>query len=786
MSGSFSSETDIEKKAQTVNGVSFFKMFDPLSANSGTLQLLDGGTGINFEQLFGDFYETDTEMMKKYRRSTLNNVIKNFYHEEKLNDKEKELHRLIKAKLHEKCCITEYAPGCFPPGILLGATWDPDAVYRVGLALGTEALVFGVDILLGTPNINIHRDPLAGRLFEGYSEDPYLVFELAPYLVKGVQEMGVAANVKHFACNNQETNRVGINEIISQRALEEIYLPGFRACMLEGNARTIMSAYNSINGVLCTENKYLLTEKLRNEWRSSAVVISDWNAVSDQIASIKAGNDLKMPGPSDKNVVLNALKSGDLLEEELDGAFLRICELSNWIKKNNQKEKVRSSDQEIIREMTDDAAYFAAAQGTVLLENDGTLPLRQRAWRFSVKGSGANNFLYCGNGSAGVITNREVNFSECLLKSFSDSSITDDMSDADVVFIICTAEGNEGNDRKDMLLKREDHLLLQRLGLVKGTKRDERISAALRTVLILNVCGPVMLSDIDMKAVNAVICPFITGMQGPAALADILSGKVNPSGKLPLSFPQKYEDCPTYINFPGDGYSALYGEGIFVGYRYYDMKGIKPLYRFGYGLSFSEFIIGRPENLVTENDISFDVKIKNCGPYPGSQVIMVYISDLFSTLRKPLMELKAFKKVYLEYGEERYVHFSISFDSLRSFDADLNEWTLEEGSYDIVVPDPSHPEKAPEITRFYLDVSSPYSFGENTSVKTVFENKTLKKIFHDFCRDMGWDESAFWSCYQYTPSKSVNELINEIRDKDIDISDKTALLYEKMMNVRKE
>ena len=295
----FSSETDIERKAQTVNGVSFFKMSDPLSENNGTLQLLDGGTGINFEQLFGDFFETDAEMMKKFRRSTLDNVIKNFYHEEKLNEEEKELHRLIKFKLLEKCGMMEYAPGCFPPGILLGASWNTDAVYRVGLALGTEALVFGVDILLGTPNINIHRDPLAGRLFEGYSEDPYLVSALAPSLVKGIQEKGVAANVKHFACNNQETNRVGINEIISVRALEEIYLPGFRACMTKGNARTIMSAYNSINGVPCTQNSYLLTQKLRNEWNSDAAVISDWNAVSDQIASLKAGNDLKMPGPSD-------------------------------------------------------------------------------------------------------------------------------------------------------------------------------------------------------------------------------------------------------------------------------------------------------------------------------------------------------------------------------------------------------------------------------------------------------------------------------------------------------
>lgn len=774
-----------EKKAEAVNGFSFFKMRDPLSESNGTLQLLDGGTGINFEQLFGDIYESDSELMKKYKRSTLNSVIKYYYNEEKLNDDEKVLRIKIKEKLLEKCGMKEYAPGCFPPGILLGATWNPEAVYKTGLALGTEALIFGVDILLGTPNINIHRDPLAGRLFEGYSEDPYLISVLAPDLVRGVQDKGVAANVKHFACNNQETNRVGINEIISVRALEEIYLPGFRACMTDGNARTIMSAYNSINGVRCTESKYLLTDKLRNEWNSKAATISDWNAVSDQTASIKAGNDLKMPGPSDPSAVLNSLKDGSLSESELDRSFERLCMLSKWIKDNSKKNEVRSSDYAVTALETDEAAYFAAAEGIVLLENDGTLPLENNSWKFCLKGSGAKHFLYCGGGSAGVTTDRNTDFSECLEKNFSKAVIAEDMSEADIIFIICSVEGNEGNDRNDLNLKKEDMMLLKELGLLKGSDRVCSVRPDARFILILNVCGPVILSEIDTDTVSAVICPFIPGMQGPAALADIISGKICPSGKLPLTFPKRYEDTPSFLNFPGDGHLTIYGEGIFNGYRYYDTKKIKPMYHFGYGLSYTDFNIGKIEALSIDENISFDVKITNEGKYTGSEVIQVYISDPYSSLRKPCKELKTFKKVKLQPGEQKTVHFSIPEDALRSFDEGLNEWTLEEGLYDITVSDSSDPDKYADRTRFYLDAESPYSFGMKSSVKTVFENYELKKMLYDFIDKTGWDRCAFESCYQYTPSRLLSDIFSEVNVQNSDISEDIDILVKKMRTVKK-
>lgn len=782
LSGSFSPE----KKSVFVNGFSFFKMSDPLSENNETLQLLDGGTGINFEQLFGDFYETDQKLSSGYKRSTLNNVIKNYYHNDKLNSEEKKLRTLITEKLFEKCGMKNYSPGCFPPGILLGATWNTEAVYRTGLALGMEALVFGVDILLGTPNINIHRDPLAGRLFEGYSEDPFLVSRLAPYLVKGVQEYGVAANVKHFAANNQESFRVGINEIISRRALEELYLPGFKACMTNGSAVTIMSAYNSINGVPCTENTFLLKEKLRNEWKSDAAVISDWGAVKNQVLSLKAGNNLKMPGPSENSEVTEAVKSGILSEAELDDSVDKLIFMSSWIKKNSKKEDVRSSDYTDIREYTEKAAYYAAAEGIVLLENDGTLPLKiKNRWKFSVAGSGAEHFLCCGEGSAGVITDRFTDFAQSLLRNFPDSEICDNYLAADVVFVICTIEGREGNDRKDLNLKKEDLMLLRRLGCLGKTPDISHGSSYKKIILILNICGPVDLSEIDMNTVNAVLCPFIPGMQGPLVLADIISGKVNPSGRLPLCFPEKYEDCPSFLNFPGDGKNVVYGEGIFNGYRYYDLKKIKPKYYFGYGLSFSEFKIGKIENLSVNDYISFDLNIINCGDMSGSQVVQIYISDPFSTIRKPYKELKAFRKVYLEAGEEKTIHFDISTDLLRSFDENLEKWTLEEGFYDIIASDSSDPSSCADIKRFYLDIESPYSFGLNSSVKTIFENPELRNIFVDFWKSMGWDSSVYESCYQYTPSRLLNELINDVCIPDTEISEKLNNLVRKMKMIKK-
>jgi len=298
----------LQEKANIVNGASFFTTASIDHFSIRSLQLLDGGTGINFEQLFHDKKDA-LESKDNLTPVALDHVINYFFESSKLTEQERILRDQIAGIIY-KDFDEEYAPACFPPGILLGATFQPQLVYDVGVSLGNEAITFGIDILLGTPNVNIHRDPRNGRIFEGYSEDPFLVSTLAKELVKGVQSTGVSANVKHFAANNQETNRVGIDEIIPIRALREIYFPGFESCVREGKVKTIMSAYNKINGVPCTENAWMLNDVLRGEWGFDGLVVSDWGAVYHPVEALAAGNDLAMPGPIDGTEIVEAVETG--------------------------------------------------------------------------------------------------------------------------------------------------------------------------------------------------------------------------------------------------------------------------------------------------------------------------------------------------------------------------------------------------------------------------------------------------------------------------------------------
>ena len=283
-----------DEQIYMVNGQSFFGMGELPDKDIPRIQMLDGGTGLNFEQLFGDMLTKANHSGKG--TAAFRNVLNNFFQPDSLEtSEERELYDWLCSQL--RALIPEMtAPGCYPPGMMFGSTCDPETVNNVGQALGHEARAYGVHVLLGTPNINLHRDLRAGRLFEGYSEDPYLISQLAPELVRGVQSQGVAANVKHFAANNQETNRQGINEIIPERALRELYLPGFEACVKAGCA-TAMAAYNQINGVPCTENNWLLTDLLHDEWGFDGLVMSDWYAVCHPAAAVNAGCDVNMPGP---------------------------------------------------------------------------------------------------------------------------------------------------------------------------------------------------------------------------------------------------------------------------------------------------------------------------------------------------------------------------------------------------------------------------------------------------------------------------------------------------------
>ena len=766
----------LEEKATLVNGASFFGLAGLERFDIPALQLLDGGTGMNFEQLFGDLYsraEKETNSTNGMVGSTvLTHVIDWYYEPEKLTEEELEVRSWIEEQLRARTG-RDYAPGCFPPGILLGATFNPDVVRTVGEALGAEARLFGVQILLGSPNVNIHRDPLNGRLFEGYSEDPCLVSTLAPELVKGVQKFKVAANVKHFAANNQETNRVGINETISERALQEIYYPGFKACVQEGKVETVMSAYNRINGVPCTESYKLLTEELRDKWGFEGTVLSDWGAVYHPVEAIQAGNDLAMPGPLPAEPIINAVNDGRLSMDVLDQAALRLLKTIAYCLDSPYKnvDSVSIGEKEIpmwamntcgdgapdldaIYEATTVAAYESAAEGIVLLKNNDVYPLGAEE---RILLTGSENFLTCGTGSAGITTNRNTSFEECIGGTYVgyDYDFEAYCKQVRNVHIILTAtvSGMEGNDRPHMRIAEADDLALRQL-------IDFKKEYGCKLSLVLNVCGPVDLRDYEAD-LDAIWCVFLPGMEGAHALADLMSGKRTPSGKLPITFPKRYEDTPTFLNFPGEGYEVNYGEGIYVGYRYYDKKKVVPAYPFGFGLSYTTFNIEncKADKEEFEDELKVSLTVTNTGNFPGAEVIQLYISDETSMLPKPVKELKKFRKVFLQPGESKDVTFTLTKKDFMSFDMDYNEWLAEEGYYHILIATSSAETDIKGDIRVYLDTRSPYSYGFSSTVKTIFEKEPLKEALFTLWNEMGWDMQIIASNYQYTPNRTIEQIM---------------------------
>ena len=822
----------LEEKAKLVNGATFFGTAAMERLGVPRMQLLDGGTGMNFEQLFGDFTQVDKYSDENMiGGSALVNVIDSYYEPEKLLDENKELHDWIAEKLENRMNstigTTDYAPGCFPPGILLGSTWNKDTVRKVGQALGIEACIFGVHMLLGTPNVNIHRDPLNGRLFEGYSEDPCLVSKLAPELVKGVQEYGVIANVKHFAANNQETNRVGINETISPRALEEIYLPGFKACVTDGNVKTVMSAYNKINGVPCTESTWLLGDKLRNEWGFHGFVVSDWGAVANPVKALVGGNDLVMPGPHEWETVYNAVKDGIITEEAMDNAVENILNVIDWlcenykdhileyIKENPLYENDNRESLDQIKGFTDEAAYEAAAEGIVMLKNNGIYPL-DKGSKIILAGSGAKRLMECGAGSAGINTNRVGDLAGELKKIYGEDNVyfaggideienivdklkvkdninnnsieqrnmeLDDiyidgypnrLSNVAVIFV-CTLGGMEGNDRKDLSLLEEDLELINH--------------CPYNMAVILNTCGPVDMG-FDNAFIDAIWSMFLPGMGGAKAMADIIAGNISPSGKLPITFPARYEDTPTYLNFPGEGWTVNYGEGIYVGYRYYDKKKVRPKYAFGYGLSYTTFdvkvssvntdinyIVNTGTNFMKEK-MDINVKVTNTGNVPGAEVVQLYVSDIKSTLPKPVKELKGFEKVFLKPGETKDITFNLDKSCFSSYDSDLEQWIAEEGYYDIIIAGSSRETDVWDVIRVNLEGKSPYSYSVDTSIKEIYDYETLRDMTKAMWARYGMDVAMLDNDYQYTAHRKLSQVLADVSSAVADDEKKKQFIEE--------
>ena len=574
---------------------------------------------------------------------------------------------------------------CFPTAVTLASSWNIDLIREVGEGLGEECIKQDVNVLLG-PGTNVKRSPLCGRNFEYFSEDPFLNGKLASNYIKGVQSKGVGACLKHFAANSQEERRMTLDSVIDERTLREIYLTAFEIATKESLNDVIMSSYNLLNGTYTNENQHLLVDILRKEWGFKGVVVTDWGGDNDRVDGIKATNSLEMPGnngDTDKEVI-EAIKSGKLKEEDLDLCVDYILDLIF----KTQKIAETKID-ESIYETHRDLARKASLEGSVLLKNNGVLPLK-KGTKVSLIGSFFKKPRYQGGGSSEVNPYHLENILE-EIKNYdldvvgyedgfyredkkSDSKITKAVELAKKSEVILLALGldvsseYEGLDRKNIDLAKNQLELLDKL--IELNKK----------IVVVFSAGSAVLMNFD-NSVDALLYTGLCGESGASATLDILTGKVNPSGKLIETIPLAYEDEPTSNYFPAKGIESYYKESIYVGYRYFDKKDIKVKYPFGYGLSYTKFEYSNLK--IDEKGASFS--IENTGDVEGKEVAELYIGLNLSKIFRCKKELKGFIKVQLKPKEKKEVFIPFDEYSFRYFNVLTNKFEIEGGEYDIYI-----------------------------------------------------------------------------------------------------
>ena len=584
---------------------------------------------------------------------------------------------------------------CFPTAAALGSSWDPDLVQRVGEALGAEARAEHVAVLLG-PGINIKRTPLCGRNFEYLSEDPVLTAELAAGYVNGVQSQGVGTSVKHFAANNQETDRMRISAEVDERTLREIYLAAFEHVVTQARPWTVMCSYNKLNGIYTSQHPWLLTEVLREEWGFDGLVVSDWGAVEDRVAGLKAGLDLEMPssgGLTDAQLVA-AVRAGHLDEAVLDLAVSRLLRLLD--RTGPAVELGGSYDRRAHHALAREVARDCA----VLLKNDGgLLPLDPSApGSIAVIGEFARTPRYQGAGSSQVnptlldialdqvraACSREITFAPGYgVDERNDSLIVEAAENAAAAETVVLFLGlppsyeSEGWDRSDMNLP-DDQIEVLRA-----------VADANPRVVVVLANGGVVAVDSWQQQVPAILEGWLLGQAGGGAIADLLFGSTSPSGRLAETIPQRLQDNPSFGNFPGENGVVRYGEGLLVGYRYYDAKQLPVSFPFGHGLSYTTFgytnlsATVRGEGAQVSVDVA--VTVTNTGSVAGKEVVQVYVRDPEASVFRPERELKAFAKVALAPGESRQVRFTLAGRDFAYFHSTHPRWVVEGGAFEIEV-----------------------------------------------------------------------------------------------------
>ncbi len=578
---------------------------------------------------------------------------------------------------------------CFPTASATACSFDRQLMKEIGKAIGEECRQENVAVLLG-PGINIKRSPLCGRNFEYFSEDPFLSGELAAAFIEGVQSQEVGVSLKHFAANNQETKRVTIDSVMDERTFREIYLRGFEIAVKKSKPWTVMCSYNRLFGEFASQNERLLTTILRQEWGYQGVVISDWGATVDRVTGVSAGLDIEMPHVDDAHdmEIIDAIESGLLPMDKLDLAAARVTEL---ILKSQSRKSYRYE-----QAAHHDLARSAAAQSAVLLKNDGDiLPSHPQA-KCAIIGAFGKNPRYQGTGSSKILPYQLDNAYDELVAAGMDAEYaegypmdSDDLNPAmmdeacrvaknkEIVFLFAGLPDRyeaEGFDRDSMRMP------------VNHVKLIEAVSEVNQNLVVVLLGGAPMEIPWAEKA-QAILLLYLGGQAGGGACADLLLGKINPSGKLAETWPMLLEDNPSFKYFPGYSQTVEYREGLFVGYRYYD-TAVKPVrYPFGFGLSYTQFEYSdlklSKKKLEGKDEILVTCKVKNTGRISGKEIVQLYISCRNSTIIRSEQELKGFEKVSLEPGETKEIRFGINTSDLSYFNAQSNTWETENGTFEI-------------------------------------------------------------------------------------------------------
>ena len=639
----------------------------------------------------------------------------------------------------------------FPIGTLLASTWDKDLVESVGSSMGNEALNYGIDVILG-PGVNIHRHPLCGRNFEYYSEDPFLSGNIGAAMVNGIESNGVGTSPKHFVVNNQETSRNWNDAIVSERALREIYLKGYEIIVKKSQPWTIMTSYNKINGTYAPENKRLLTDILKQEWGFEGVVMTDWYGGQSATAIINAGNDLIEPGTkNDWDELKDSAADGSLPLSSINTSVKRILKLILKSKKMENYNFKNNPDLEKHALIT----RKSAAEGMVLLKNsDNTLPLKNIS-NIALIGSSSYEFIAGGTGSGDVEEAYSIALDNALIKNGFEindvalneyliqnaENLKDKEGDteipgaigvamsmmnpytpikmdytiellnqisaaSDIAIVTIGRNSGESSDRvldDDFLLSKKEEQMIKKTCDVFHSKGK-------KVIVILNIGGVIETSSWKNQP-DAILLAWQGGQEGGNSVVDILTGKVNPSGKLPMTFPVDINDHKSTLNFPMDGEKleltdmifgvdydkpenekirnkdyTVYEEGIYVGYRHFDKNDIKVSFPFGYGLSYTNFEYSDLKVIKQDQKINLSLKIKNTGDAKGKEIIQVYISKINSKIERPKKELKGFSKTkLLNVAESSILDIEIPLSDFSYWNEELNNWSIENGDYDILV-----------------------------------------------------------------------------------------------------